>query len=185
MRPRTTFHRPHRAPATVSLRSLPTVFGLFALLVTGGRTAESSPTFEVDEAMEPQLNRSAARCTNVRGTLVGNVFGESAVKGDLEGTTVAYKEPVVEQRGQAIHLQTFHLIRLKDGEIYTEDEGVQAPIDPPVYRLNNRYTIVRGTGAYANASGTIQLHATLVMDFTGQHPDNGSIDGTYHGRICR
>src|SRR5690606_13751032 len=129
MRPRTTFHRPHRAPATVSLRSLPTVFGLFALLVTGGCTAESSPTFEGDEAMEPQLNRSAARCTTVRGTLVGNVFGESAVKGDLEGTTVAYKEPVVEQRGQAIHLQTFHLIRLKDGEIYTEDEGVQAPID--------------------------------------------------------
>ena len=44
--------------------------------------------------------------------------------------------------------------------------------------------IVRGEGAYANASGFIHVNGTLVFDFTGQHPDHGKIDARYHGRVC-
>ncbi|HEY8427644.1 MAG TPA: hypothetical protein VIL20_04685 [Sandaracinaceae bacterium] len=142
-----------------------------------------------DSPVQPEhqllANRSAASCTNVQGTLVGTVLGISELAGDLVGQVWAYQAPIAVLRGQAIHLNTFHHFDLGNGDWFeTEDAGVQAPVAPPVYRLNNRYTIVRGEGAYANASGFIHVHGTLVFDFTGQHPDHGKIDARYNGRVC-
>ncbi|MFO7262103.1 MAG: hypothetical protein DIU52_013180 [bacterium] len=157
------------------------VLGLFA-----AACASDSPV-QPHHRSEHQLlaNRSAARCTNVQGTPVGTVLGVSELSGDLVGQVWAYQAPVAMIRGQAIHLQTFHHFDLGNGDWFqTEDSGVQAPVAPPVYRLNNRYTIVRGEGAYANASGFIQVHGTLVFDFKGQHPDHGKIDARYHGSVC-
>lgn len=148
--------------------------------------ASDSPVQPVHQPEHELLaNRSAASCTNVQGTLVGTVFGVSALAGDLNGQVSAYQAPIAELRGQSVHLQTFHLFDLGNGDTFmTEDSGVQAPVAPPVYRLNNRYTIVGGTGAYANASGFLHVHGTLIIDFTGQDPRNGEIDARYQGRVC-
>jgi hypothetical protein len=157
------------------------VLGLVAAACT------SDSPVQPERRSEHQLfaNRSAAFCTNVQGTLVGTALGISELSGDLVGQVWAYQAPIAQIRGQAIHLNTFHHFDLGNGDWFqTEDAGVQAPVAPPVYRLNNRYTIVRGEGAYANASGFIHVNGTLVFDFTGQHPDHGKIDARYHGRVC-
>lgn len=194
MRPQIELRHPHSPTKPTTGRSLSSALGLLALaglLAATGCKPESPLPLEAKAASglklprEASMNRSAASCTNVSGTLVGNVFIGATVTGELEGYVAAYREPVVELRGQSVHLQTFHHFTLADGEIFTEDEGVQAPIDPPTYHLTNNYTIVRGTGAYEKVSGFIKLHATLITDFTGQHPENGKIDGKYHGRVCR
>lgn len=194
MQPQAELGQPRRSTTPPTRPSLSGALGLLALaglLAAVGCKPESPLPHEAQKAsaLEPTqealLNRSSASCTDVSGTLIGNVFTGAAVTGELEGFVAAYREPIVELRGNSVHLQTFHHFTLADGEIFTEDRGVQAPIDPPTYRLNNDYTIVRGTGAYENVSGFIKLHATLITDFTGQHPENGSIDGTYHGRVCR
>ncbi len=129
--------------------------------------------------------RPAERCVNVQGRIEGNVFTSSVVSGDLQGVTAAYQAPIVELSGQAIHLQTFHRFFLADGTFDTVDRGVQAPVEPPVYRLNNRYTVVGGTGAWEGASGFLHVHGSLVIDFTFQDPRNGSINVSYEGRVCR
>jgi len=158
-----------------------------ALLGLAAAACTSDSPVQPHHRSEHQLhaNRSAARCTNVQGTLVGTVLGISELSGDLVGQVWAYQARVAVMRGQAIHLNTFHHFDLGNGDWFqSEDSGVQAPVAPPVYRLNNRYTIVRGEGAYANASGFIQVHGTLVFDFKGQHPDHGKIDARYHGSVC-
>lgn len=194
MRPQTdSRHSHHHISPTgrPAWRGILGVLGALGILTAAGCNLDAPQALEPEAAsggelaIEASMNRSAASCTNVSGTLVGNVFTGATVTGDLAGHVAAYREPIVEIRGQSVHLQTFHHFMLDDGEIFTEDRGVQAPVDPPTYRLNNNYTIVRGTGAYENVSGFIKLHATLITDFTGQHPENGSIDGTYHGRVCR
>jgi len=158
-----------------------TALGLLAVACA----SDSPAPPELQLSAEFYANRSAARCTNVEGTLVGTVLGVSELTGDLTGQVWAYQAPVALLRGQAIHLNTFHHFELGNGDWFqTEDSGVQAPVAPPVYRLNNRYTIVRGGGAYTNASGFIQVHGTLVFDFAEQHPDHGMIDARYHGRVC-
>lgn len=126
----------------------------------------------------------AATCTNVKGTFQGSIFGETPLAGDLKGSVAAYREPIVVPKGMAFELQTFHLFSLEDGTFSTEDKGMQAPVDPPVYHLSNRYEIVSGTGAYEKASGHIIVHGMLVTDFTGEDPRNGEIDATYWGTIC-
>lgn len=158
--------RPRLTPATFFLS------GVLALIIAAA--------CDSDSPVQP-----GDSCGDVSGNFEGSIFGEIPLTGDLKGTIAAYKEPIVEPNGMAFNLQTFHHFTLADGEIFTEDRGVQAPVNPPTYRLNNNYEIVGGTGAYENASGFIKLHATLITDFTGQHPENGMIDGTYHGRVCR
>jgi hypothetical protein len=142
----------------------------------------------------PMASEASGTCQNVAGTLVGNVLpppGEmypvpSLLDGDLQGMVTAYAAPIDEQMGAgAILLTTFHLFLLPDGTFSTVDRGVMAPRNPPYYRLNNRYTIQGGTGAWEGASGHLQIHGTLIIDYLGLHPDNGSIDATYRGRICR
>ena len=128
---------------------------------------------------------SEATCAPVSGTLVGNVFTGSVATGDLAGVVWNYAAPILDFRGPSIHLTTFHHFQLGDGWFQTEDSGVQAPSAPPEYRLNNRYTIVRGGGAWAQASGFLTIHGRLVIDFTEQDPDHGLIDVTYRGRIRR
>jgi hypothetical protein len=125
-------------------------------------------------------------CRNVAGTMTGNVFAESIMSGDLDGYVVfAYAAPEVTVKGRAQHLVTYHQIGFDaDNFFRTVDRGVMAPIDPPRYRLNNRYEIVEGIGKYANATGFLSIHGTLIIDESGADPDNGTIDVTYRGRIC-
>jgi hypothetical protein len=149
-------------------------------------TAADSPLQAPHGVLMQQGAASAeATCGPVSGTIVGNVFTGSMATGDLAGGVWAYAAPILEFHGPSIHLATFHHFQLADGWFQTEDRGVQAPSAPPEYRLNNRYTIVRGGGAWAQASGFLTIHGRLVIDFTEQDPDHGLIDVTYRGRVCR
>jgi len=138
-----------------------------------------------DRLMQRGAAHTDATCGPVSGTIVGNVFTGSVATGDLAGGVWAYAAPILDFRGPSIHLTTFHHFQLGDGWFQTEDSGVQAPSAPPEYRLNNRYSVVRGGGAWAQASGFLTIHGRLVIDFTEQDPDHGLIDVSYRGRICR
>ena len=59
----------------------------------------------------------------------------------------------------------------------TSDEGVLAPIDVPLYRFNNRLTVVGGSGIYANATGMLIAHGTVNLA-------TGAIELRYQGRVC-
>jgi hypothetical protein len=169
---------------------------LAALLAACTGDGPSGPAVSDLSAVSPPLeNRAAQTCTNVSGTIVGNVLPPpgamfpvpSTVAGDLQGMVTAYAEPQDEQRGNgSVHLATFHLFILPDGLIQTEDAGVMAPRNPPYYRLNNRYTVVGGDGLWAGASGFLQIQGTLVIDYENWlNPENGDLDATYRGRLCR
>jgi hypothetical protein len=147
---------------------------------TGDATAPAT-----EAASDALFSRSSHSCMNVAGTIVGNVFGGSVVTGDLPGLVVAYAAPISEPRGPSLHITTFHRFILGDGTFDTIDRGVMAPVDLPLYRLNNRYEVQGGTGGWADASGFLSVKGTLVIDFTGQDPRNGDIDATYRGRVCR
>lgn len=81
-------------------------------------------------------------------------------------------------KGQgAIHSVVLHRITTPWGTIKTSDEGVLAPVDPPLYRLNHRWTITGGTGDFESASGSVHPHALINLA-------TGDINGFFHGRIC-
>jgi hypothetical protein len=126
------------------------------------------------------LSRSAANCENVRGTLSGNAFVVWGLtfEGDIGGPGTLLAAPDLNPRGRgAIHLATLHAIDTEDGMIFSADQGVLAPVAPPVYRLINRYTIAGGTDGHENAAGF--LHVNVLVSLA-----TGELEGTYHGQIC-
>jgi hypothetical protein len=161
-----------------SLR-LTTLF-LTATLATG--CTGDGPVQPIDtSALVGSYSLSGANCENVRGTLAGNAFEiwGLSFEGDLSGPGTLLAEPHLDPRGSgAIHLATMHGIATADGLITTTDQGVLAPVDPPVYRLINRYTISGGTESYEDATGFVRVNA-LVNVITGE------TEGEYHGRVCR
>jgi hypothetical protein len=52
---------------------------------------------------------------------------------------------------------------------------VLSPVEPPLYRFNNRLEVVGGTDGSANASGFIRAHGTVVI--------GGDIALQYQGRV--
>jgi hypothetical protein len=124
--------------------------------------------------------RSVANCENVRGTIEGSF----AVPGGftLQGlgtavvTVVGFDARGAKGRG-AIHSVVMHRINTPWGTILTSDEGVLAPIDPPLYRLNHRWTITGGTGDFDGTHGFLHPHALINLA-------TGSIEGFFHARIC-
>jgi hypothetical protein len=156
---------------------LPTVF--FAAIAAGcAKDGPSQPASAADGAL---LSGSAAQCQNVRGTLSGNVFVLWGIvfEGDISGPGTLTAAPQLDPRGRgAIHLATLHAIDTGEGIIFTTDQGVLAPVSPPVFRLNNRYSISGGTEDYEDASGFMHINAQLNIA-------TGVIDGQYHGRVCR
>ena len=59
----------------------------------------------------------------------------------------------------------------------TTDQVVDAPIDPPLYRINNRVDITGGTGALASAFGFFRTHGTVDLQ-------SGVVSVDYRGRMC-
>jgi hypothetical protein len=153
---------------------------LLAIAAAGAPVAgiTSTPSRDAEGAL---LSRSAASCENVRGTLSGNAFviWGLTFDGDIGGPGTLLAEPALNPRGRgAIHLATLHAIDTGDGMIFTADQGVLAPVAPPVYRLVNRYNIAGGTGGYEDATGFMHVNALVSLA-------TGELEGTYHGRICR
>jgi hypothetical protein len=125
-------------------------------------------------------SRSAVNCQNIRGAMEGNFAAPGGFTmqslGTAEVTVVGIDAKGRDGQG-AIHTVVTHLIHTSRGTISTTDEGVLAPVDPPLYRLNHRWTITGGTGDFEDASGFLHPHALIDLA-------TGEIDGFFHGRIC-
>jgi hypothetical protein len=155
---------------------------LFTVLLAGcGHDAPTAATTAIPLQPSAHTARSAAACTNVRGTagltFTGPNTNAGSIAGDLNGQifgTVTGLEP----HGQgAQHLFLTHGIVTAEGEVHTTDVAVLTPVDPPLYGVNARYSITGGTGAYLGASGFLRVHGQV--DFAA-----GTVDLHYHGRIC-
>jgi hypothetical protein len=153
---------------------------LTAVLATGcAGDGPVQPADTRDVAASPSL--AGATCENVRGTLAGNAFEPWGLTyaGNLAGPGTLLAAPQLDPRGGgAIHIATMHGIQTADGLITTTDQGVLAPVDAPVYRLINRYTISGGTEGYEGATGFVRVNALVNLA-------TGELEGEYHGRVCR
>jgi hypothetical protein len=154
---------------------------LVAALATGcDQDTPISPTATHTPEPAALSARSAANCQNVQGAIEGNfaVPGGFTLQGlgTAEVTVVGLDAKGARGQG-AIHSVVLHRITTAGGTIMTSDEGVLAPVDPPLYRLNHRWTITGGTGDFEGASGFLRPHALINLA-------TGEIGGSFHGRIC-
>jgi hypothetical protein len=157
------------------------IIPVVATMVLAAACSQDAPTAPTLLASADALNhRSAHTCQNVRGEAGGNAFVPGGLTFSNLGSGSADILGLMPKgsSGQgAIHLLTMHTIHTAEGDIYTTDQGILSPVDPPRYLLNNRYAIAGGTGIYEGASGFVHINATVSLAA-------GSVDGTYHGRIC-
>jgi len=179
------------------IESNPLAITGFVLAAFAAGCAADAPTAVDGAAADASLSMGAAHCENVRGTGLGNVFGNVTFTGVdpadlLHGATgAAWQPPEIVFRGPAIHLGTYHQIETGELVIRTADRGIAAPVDPPLYRLNIRYEIQPSESEPAGVTGWIQVHGDLVLDLTappgapvfGELP-NGHWETRYHGRVC-
>jgi hypothetical protein len=140
----------------------------------------------------------AERCFNVRGpvtaafvasTVHHPVDGDAAViegqtAGDVVSDAYAWIDflshpPADPSWNGAIQIRMRHLYVDPDQgwSVWTQDEGVLAPVAAGVYRFNNRLDVAGGSGAFAGATGWLRSHGTV--DFA-----TNEIILEYHGRLC-
>ena len=128
-------------------------------------------------------------CAKVKGTgntaaVAQGVFqGTAAVDSNgqtqnVSVTTYLLGPPTVIEDG-TLHATTSHTFGFADGSSFTTlDRAVLSPTDTPgVYRLNTKATISGGTGIYANACGSLNIHGTINL-FSGE------VDWRFTGRVC-
>ena len=147
-------------------------FALVALAVHGSNAAAQSSS-----------------CTNVSGVIEGQIIGPSAqcagglteigtFTGSGGGTFVACITPVSTNGNGALFLALTHTYTTLSGDTFTTtDTVVAAPVQPPVYRINNRVNITGGTGALADAFGFFRTHGTVNLE-------TGVLSLRYRGRLC-
>jgi hypothetical protein len=168
-------------------------------LVAGLAGCSPDVPTSVPNPAQVQLSRSAAQCDNLGGTVEahfltpteqaslpsyavvqdtpadigGTLFdGEGHAIGEAFAWIVALAQP---GRG-ALQIEMRHRYVLNGSQLDTQDRGVLSPLDPPLYRFNNRLEVTGGTGAFAGATGFIRAHGTVVI--------GGDIELRYHGRLC-
>lgn len=156
-----------------------------AMLAAVPAACEGAPSGP--ESVAPLVNRSAADCTNVRGAIDAAFVSASDIEGTIfdetlgTGNASATVTELTAAGDGALHVRLEHEYAWQfeggDGSILTEDQGVLSPIDPPLYRFNNRLEVVGGTGQLAGASGAIRAHGAVDLG-------SGQIDLAYHGRVC-
>jgi hypothetical protein len=155
-------------------------FAVAALAAACAQDAPTAPAAVTASDAAAFVSRSAHQCQNVRGEAGGNAFVPGGLTFSSLGSGTAEiqrLDPKGADGQGAIHLVTMHYIYTPEGTIYTSDRGILSPVSPPRYLLNNRYTIIGGTDQYEGASGFLHIHAMVSLAA-------GSVDGTYHGRIC-
>ena len=125
-------------------------------------------------------------CAKVKGTgntaaVAQGVFQGTANFGQNQTamvTTFLLGAPTITEDG-TLHATTSHTFDFGNGNSFTTlDRAVLSPTDTPgVYRLNTRATISGGTGIYANACGSLNIHGTINL-FSGE------VDWRFTGRVC-
>jgi len=150
-------------------------------------TANRSDASPSSMASSPE-GRAAAVSTNISGHISGQIIGPNpACNGALTeigtftgqpgGTFVACVTNMQQRGDGALVFDLVHTYTTANGDTFTTtDHVVAGPINPPVYRINNRATITGGTGLYKGAFGFI--HDSGTLDFAA-----GVVSVDYHGRI--
>ena len=131
---------------------------------------------------EVQQDRASGRCRNVEGTIVEAITGANTaagtITGDFAGDVSIVITSLTPSGGGAMHFEGICTIVTPEGTITTNDAAVLSPIDAPLFRVNNRLTVVGGTGAYAGATGELHTHGTANF------VPGGVVDLRYEGRVC-
>jgi hypothetical protein len=135
------------------------------------------------------LARAQESCRNISGHVEGQIIapdpdcsGPYSETGSFTGDPGgAFRACItnVQQRGDgALVFDLTHIYSLSTGDTFTvADHVVAGPINPPVYRINNRAEITGGTGLYQDAFGFIRDHGTVDLAARVVSVD-------YQGRIC-
>ena len=128
-------------------------------------------------------------CQNISGHISGQIIGpNSACSGALTETGTFTGQPGgtfvacitnIQSRGDgALVFDLTHTYMTDSGDTFTaSDHVVAGPINPPIYRINNRASITGGTGLYEDAFGFTRDHGTLDLG-------TGVVSVDYEGRIC-
>jgi hypothetical protein len=128
-------------------------------------------------------NAAQADCASVQGTAAGQQTSPttfmSTMTGDLAGMLFGENFQVVKvSGGRTFHFVVDHILLTPQGELdFSAPEGVLSPMAPPVYLADEHNVITGGTGAYAGATGNIDIHG--MIDFS-----TGLFSFAYHGQIC-
>ena len=125
-------------------------------------------------------------CANIKGTgstmaVDQGVFQGTANFGqNMNATVTTYLlgPPNATEDG-TLHATTSHAFDFGNGNSFTTlDRAVLSPTDTPgLYNLNTKATIAGGTGTYADACGSLNIHGTINL-ITGQ------VIWRFTGRIC-
>src|SRR5437762_6876231 len=150
---------------------------LLALTLTTGIFACSEPTRPIISRQRPgpsAIDLSAPlTSTNISGHIAGQIIGPNQLcdgalteigtfTGEPGGTFVACVTNQQQNGSGALVFDLTHTYTTENGDTFTTtDHVIAAPINPPIYRINNSATITGGTGVYEGASGFIHDQGTL------------------------
>ena len=165
---------------------------LLALTHTTGLFACDEPTRPIisRQLSGPSASDLTAPLTsnNISGHIAGQIIGPNQLcggalteigtfTGEPGGTFVACVTNQQQNGNGALVFDLTHTYTAENGDTFTTtDHVVAAPINPPIYRINNSATITGGTGTYEGASGFIHDQGTLNLA-------TGVVSVDYHGRI--
>ena len=145
---------------------------------------EAAPSLSASSAQ----NGGAKVSQNVSGHISGQIIGPNQAcggaltevgtfTGQPGGTFVACVTNQQQRGNGALVFDLVHTYATENGDTFTtSDHVVAAPINPPVYRINNSADVTGGTGRYEHASGFIHDQGTLNLA-------TGVVSVDYHGRI--
>ena len=166
---------------------------LLALTLTAGLFACAEPTRPISRqlpgpsGLATDLGASLTS-NNISGHIAGQIIGPNQLcdgalteigtfTGEPGGTFVACVTNQQQNGSGALVFDLTHTYTTENGDTFTTtDHVVAAPINPPIYRINNSATITGGTGMYGGASGFIHDQGTLNLA-------TGVVSVDYHGRI--
>ena len=140
----------------------------------------------------PKTRAQSNNCRHISGHIAGQVIGPSQMcngaltelgtftdsGGNILGTFIACETGLQQEGSGALKLGLAHTYTTNGGDSFTtSDDIVLSPIDPPVYRVNNRAIVTGGSGVYQDAFGRIEDHGTFNFQ-------TGMVSVDYDGQIC-
>ena len=141
----------------------------------------------------PQAHAQSNRnCQHISGHIAGQIIGPSSLcngalteigtftdsSGNTLGTFVACETGFQQEGNGAIKLQLVHTYTTNSGDTFTtSDSIVLSPVDPPIYRVENRALVTGGTGVFQDAFGFIVDKGTFDMQ-------TGVVSVDFRGQIC-
>jgi len=148
--------------------------------------------FSLNLMPQPQAE-SKRNCQHISGHIAGQVIGSSPPLcdgalteigtftdsgGNPLGAFVACVTSLQQEGEGAFKLQLAHTYTTNSGDTFTtSDSIVLSPINPPIYRVDNRAHITGGTGVFQDAFGFILDEGTFNFQ-------TGMLSVDFHGQIC-